>query len=104
MAHSISYDFDELMLPAFGEGAMFYGTAELILCDDWFRVDAIKLGSTWLSRPPQDGGGTLEQRLFKAIADVLVKDEHAGKEWTDSMDELRYDRSEPDVYSALAGE
>ncbi len=104
MAHSIAYDFEELMLPAFGEGAMFYGTAELIECGDWYRVGDIKLGSTWLSRPPQDGGGTLEMRLFKAIADVLEKDEHAASEWTASVEELRYDRSEPPVYNALAVE
>lgn len=102
--HSISHEFDELMLPAFGEGAMFYGTAELIECGNWYRVADIKLGNTWLPRPPQDGGGTLEMRLFKAIADVLVKDEYAGKEWEKSIEELRYDRSERDVYSALAAE
>lgn len=100
--HSISYTIDELMIPDFGDGIMLYGVAELIECDDWFRVKEIKIGRVWLRRPNQDGGGNLQQRLFKAIADVLERDEDVAKEWAKSTDELRYDRSEPDVYSAMA--
>ena len=98
------YTIDELMLPEFGEGMFLHGVAELVECDDWFRVADIKIGRVWLQRPNHDGGGNMQQRLFKAISDVLERDEDVAREWTSSTDELRYDRSEGDVYSALAGE
>lgn len=112
--HEIEYGFEELQLPAYGLGATFSGMAVLIECGDWFRVKDIRLGwrdrdgkwrdGTWLSNPPYDGGGTFEQRLFKELATVLQSDIDVQKAWADSMDELRYDRSERPVYSALAAE
>lgn len=110
----LSYDFEELQLPAYGLGATFCGMAVLIDCDDTFRVQDIHLGwrnrdgkwvdGCWLSRPPYDGGGTFEQRLFKAIAEVLQNDIDVQAKWASEWDQLRYDASERPVYSALAAE
>ncbi|QIG75038.1 hypothetical protein EVC14_040 [Rhizobium phage RHph_I3_18] len=85
------FDFEELQIPSFGEGALFYGQA--ILTDnsgdtDSFVVDAIRLGNNWLERPHKDGAANLSQQLFKAISDVLYDEKtangrHAALEWAD---------------------
>lgn len=102
--HSISYTIDELMLPEYADGAMFYGVAELVECDDTFRVLDIKLGPRWLDRCPYDGPRARDHFLFRDIAKQLEADEHVQSVWDDSMNELRFDRSEPEVYNAIAAE
>jgi hypothetical protein len=84
-----TYLFDELQIPAFGEGALFYGKA--FLKDnsgetDVFVVDAIELdsGRTLSARSTT----TLERELFKAICEVLYDDKsvngkYAAMEWAD---------------------
>lgn len=73
----INFDFEELMLPEFGEGAMFYGQARLVPngdSNDTFIVADIRLingnliwrGSTTV----------LERELFNAISQVLYDDKY----------------------------
>jgi hypothetical protein len=88
------YFFEELQLPEFGEGALFYG--EAVLVDnrgetDSFIVQDIKLGANWLPRAPYDGARTIGQQMFKAISDVLydektVNGRHAALEWADFVE------------------
>jgi hypothetical protein len=85
------YFFEELQLPEFGEGALFYGHAILSGDGDEFVVSSIRLGNdVKLDRPPNDGGGTLSAQLFKAIEAVLydertVNGRHAALEWADAV-------------------
>ncbi|WP_049732836.1 hypothetical protein [Rhizobium ecuadorense] len=87
------YFFEELQIPSFGDGALFYGQA--VLADnsgdtDAFVVTAIRLDSNWLERPNRDGAANLSQQLFKAISEVLYDEKtangrHAQLEWSDAV-------------------
>lgn len=86
-----TFDFEELMLPEFGEGILFYGQATI--ADDHgetdhFIVTEIRLaGGKYLRRPAREAN-TLSQQLFRAISSVLydektVMGRHAAIEWAD---------------------
>lgn len=87
----VVYMFEELQIPSFGEGALFYGQAILIDNSgdtDSFVVKDIRLGNNWLERPNKDGAANLSQQLFKAISEVLYDEKtangrHAALEWAD---------------------
>jgi hypothetical protein len=67
--------FEQLQIPAFGEGALFSGEAILVQDGsdrDSFVVEEIRIGDNWLQ--PYVNGSTFSQHLFKAIADVLYDD------------------------------
>lgn len=88
-----TFFFEELQIPSFGEGALFYGQATLT--DDggdveYFVVKEIRLGNNWLERPNKDGATNLSQQLFKAISEVLYDEKtangrHAALEWADAV-------------------
>lgn len=70
-----TFDFEELQLPEFGEGALFYGQATLTGGDDDFVISSIRLANGMkLDRPPNDGPGLLSAQLFTAICEVLYND------------------------------
>ncbi|OHV24923.1 hypothetical protein EOS93_25305 [Rhizobium sp. RMa-01] len=93
---SVRYHFEELKLPEFGEGALFYGFADLAPNGDeieTFQVDDIKLGDAWLDRPPHDCGGSFSAKIFRAIREVLYDDkttdgQHAALEWADAVEKM----------------
>lgn len=92
----IQYNFEELQIPGFGPGALFYGTALLADNGDGsFYVKAIKLdGAAGHLETPMANGSrcdNLSQHLFKAIRDVLYDEKtshgrNAAMEWGDSLD------------------
>lgn len=87
----MTFAFERLMLPDFGEGVLFYGEAVLIDNHgetDSFIVQDINLGNMWLPHVPRGGPGTIGTCLFKAISDVLYDDKStlgklAALEWAD---------------------
>lgn len=99
-----TFDFEELQLPEFGEGALFYGQATLTGGDDDFVISSIRLANGMkLDRPPNDGPGLLSAQLFTAICDVLYDDRPVRKggsyvstlgaqcayEWSDFISQAR---------------
>ena len=94
---SVRYHFEELKLPEFGEGALFYGFADLEPNGDeieTFQVGDIKLGNAWLERPPSDCGGSFSAKLFHAIREVLYDDktsdgQRAALEWADGIAQMK---------------
>ncbi len=88
-----TFFFEELQLPEFGEGVLFYGEATLVDNQgetDTFIVKDIKLGDKWLPHVPRGGPRTIGTCLFEAISAVLYDDKSAmGKmvhlEWADAV-------------------
>lgn len=73
----LRFEFEQLMLPEFGEGVLFYGEATLVDNHgetDTFIVKDIKLGDKWLPHVPRGGPRTIGTCLFEAIAAVLYDD------------------------------
>lgn len=94
MAHELLFTFDELQIPAFGNGALFYGSAYLQdVGDGEFHVQSIQLdGGAWLT--PVREGGTLEAKLYREIAAVLYDEstpygQKAAEDWAIEMADLR---------------
>lgn len=94
MAHELLFTFDELQIPAFGNGMLLYGTAYLQdVGDGEFHVQSIQLdGGAWLT--PVREGGTLEAKLYREIAAVLYDEStpyggKAAEDWAIEMADLR---------------
>lgn len=86
-----TFDFEEMQLPEFGEGVLFYGQATLsddMGETDHFIVTEIRLaGGRYLRRPSREAN-TFSQMLFREIELVLydektVMGRHAAQEWSD---------------------
>jgi hypothetical protein len=88
------FTFEELKIPLYGEGALFYGEATLeSACegDDEFYVSSIQLGKTTLKRPSRINssdpvGGFLFTEIVKQIEDDrTTHGKHAALEWSDAV-------------------
>ncbi|NTG48618.1 hypothetical protein G6M04_14590 [Agrobacterium rhizogenes] len=88
------FTFEELKIPLYGEGALFYGEATLeSACegDDEFYVSSIQLGKTTLTRPSRINnadpvGGFLFTEIVKQIEDdKSIVGKQAAGEWTDAV-------------------
>lgn len=98
----VQFFFEELQIPEFGEGALFYGQATFAGDGDDFVITSIRLANGMkLDRPPNDGPGLLSAQLFTAICDVLYDTRisngkyvstlgyQAALEWSDFISQAR---------------
>jgi hypothetical protein len=88
------FTFEQLTIPLYGEGALFYGEATLeSACegDDEFYVSFIQIGKTRMGRPSRINssdpvGGFLFAEIVKQIEnDKTVVGAQAANEWTDAV-------------------
>lgn len=92
MAFKTTYDFEQLQLPALGEGVLIYGQAKLEdNGDGYFAITSITLdGRRTLPAPSRSGSNTFDQMLCRMIMDVLYDDKtvdgrHCAQEWADAV-------------------
>jgi hypothetical protein len=102
MAFKTTYDFEQLQLPALGEGVLIYGQAKLEDNGDGdFAIKSIVLdGRRTLPTPSSTGSNTFDQMLCRMIMDVLYDDKtvdgrHCAQEWADAVSQSR--ESDPDL-------
>lgn len=88
------FTFEQLTIPLYGEGALFYGEATLeSACegDDEFYVSSIQIGKTTMTRPSRINssdpvGAFLFTEIVKQIEDdKTVVGKQAAEEWTDAV-------------------
>jgi hypothetical protein len=88
------FTFEQLAIPLYGEGALFYGEATLESAyedDSEFYVSSIQLGKMRLCRPSRINssdpvGGFLFTEIVKQIEDdKTVVGKRAALDWTDAV-------------------
>jgi hypothetical protein len=106
MSHTVTFDFDELVIPILGKndsGLLIYGNAELVenyagSPDEGFYVKSIVLHDGAELTPTGRGflglPNAFEAELFKRMAAVIENENtaigrHAAIEWKDSIERMK---------------